>query len=48
VLPTTSQATPAAFDKVFGEAVERGEIAKSRYESYCMLYEEVAAQKLWK
>ena len=29
-------------------AVERGEIAKSRYESYCMLYEEVAAQKLWK
>ncbi len=25
VMPTTSQATPAAFDKVFGEAVERGE-----------------------
>ena len=33
---------------VVREAVERGEIAKSRYESYCMLYEEVAAQKLWK
>lgn len=30
------------------EAVERGEIARSRYESYCKLYEEVAAQKLWK
>ncbi|MBE6919150.1 MAG: DegV family protein [Ruminococcaceae bacterium] len=25
VMPTTSQATPAAFDKVFGEAVARGE-----------------------
>ena len=33
---------------VVREAVEQGEIAKSRYESYCMLYEEVAAQKLWK
>ena len=33
---------------VVREAVERGEIARSRYESYCMLYEEVAAQKLWK
>ncbi|MBO4929591.1 MAG: ribosome small subunit-dependent GTPase A [Clostridia bacterium] len=33
---------------VVREAVELGEIAKSRYESYCMLYEEVAAQKLWK
>lgn len=33
---------------VVREAVERGEIAKSRYQSYCMLYEEVAAQKLWK
>ena len=33
---------------VVREAVERGDIAKSRYESYCMLYEEVAAQKLWK
>lgn len=30
------------------EAVERGDIARSRYESYCKLYEEVAAQKLWK
>lgn len=30
------------------EAMERGEIAKSRYESYCMLFEEVANQKLWK
>jgi hypothetical protein len=30
------------------QAVEAGEIARSRYESYCMLYEEVAAQKLWK
>ena len=29
------------------EAVERGDIARSRYESYCKLYEEVAAQKLW-
>ena len=33
---------------VVREAVERGEIARSRYESYCKLYEEVAAQKLWK
>ena len=33
---------------VVREAVEQGEITKSRYESYCMLYEEVAAQKLWK
>lgn len=33
---------------VVREAVERGEIARSRYESYRMLYEEVAAQKLWK
>ncbi|MBQ4577621.1 MAG: ribosome small subunit-dependent GTPase A [Clostridia bacterium] len=33
---------------VVREAVERGEIARSRYQSYCMLYEEVAAQKLWK
>ena len=33
---------------VVREAVEQGAIAKSRYESYCMLYEEVAAQKLWK
>ena len=33
---------------VVREAMEQGEIAKSRYESYCMLYEEVAAQKLWK
>jgi ribosome biogenesis GTPase len=33
---------------VVREAVKQGEIAKSRYESYCMLYEEVAAQKLWK
>ena len=33
---------------VVREAVEQGEIAKSRYESYCMLYEEVAAQKRWK
>ena len=33
---------------VVREAGEQGEIAKSRYESYCMLYEEVAAQKLWK
>ena len=33
---------------VVREAVERGEIAKTRYRSYCMLYEEVAAQKLWK
>lgn len=33
---------------VVREAVEQGEIARSRYESYCMLYEEVAAQKLWK
>ena len=33
---------------VVREAVEQGEIAKSRYESYCMLYEEVEAQKLWK
>ena len=30
------------------EAVERGDIARSRYESYCKLYEEVAAQKLWR
>ena len=30
------------------EAVERGDIARSRYESYCELYEEVAAQKLWR
>ena len=30
------------------EAVERGDIARSRYESYCKLYEEGAAQKLWK
>ena len=33
---------------VVREAVEKGEIARSRYESYCKLYEEVAAQKLWK
>lgn len=33
---------------VVREAVERGEIARSRYESYRTLYEEVAAQKLWK
>ena len=30
------------------EAVERGDIARSRYESYCKLYKEVAAQKLWR
>lgn len=30
------------------EAVERGDIARSRYESYCKLYEEVVAQKLWR
>ena len=30
------------------EAVERGDIARSRYESYCKLYEEVAVQKLWR
>ena len=30
------------------EAVERVDIARSRYESYCKLYEEVAAQKLWR
>lgn len=30
------------------EAVESGRIARSRYESYCKLYSEVAAQKLWK
>ena len=30
------------------EAMERGDIARSRYESYCKLYEEVAAQKLWR
>ena len=29
------------------EAVERGEIAKSRHESYCTLLEEVSNQKLW-
>ncbi len=33
---------------VVREAVEKGDIARSRYESYCKLYEEVAAQKLWK
>ncbi len=33
---------------VVREAVEAGVIARSRYESYCKLYEEVAAQKLWK
>lgn len=33
---------------VVRDAVEKGEIARSRYESYCKLYEEVAAQKLWK
>lgn len=33
---------------VVREAVENGEIARSRYESYCKLYAEVAAQKLWK
>lgn len=29
------------------EAVARGEIAKSRHESYCALLEEVSKQKLW-
>ncbi len=33
---------------VVRQAVEEGIIARSRYESYCKLYEEVAAQKLWK
>ncbi len=33
---------------VVRQAVEEGKIARSRYESYCKLYEEVAAQKLWK